>query len=90
VVNATPLGLKPGDAAPVELTKFPGAPSVYDMNYTQPATALTGDAARRGLRTATGLSMLVHQGVRSLEIWTGAKAPLAVMSAAAAEALARR
>lgn len=90
VVNATPLGLKPGDPAPVELAKVPGAPSVYDMNYTQPATALTGEAKRRGLRAATGLSMLVHQGVRSLEIWTSAKAPVAVMSAAATAALARR
>lgn len=89
IVNATPLGLKPGDPAPVDVARFAGRPSVYDMNYTQPVTELTRDAAQRGLRAATGLSMLVHQGVRSLEIWTGAKAPADVMSAAAAEALAR-
>jgi len=32
--------------------------------------------------------MLVHQGARSLEIWTGATVPVAVMQAAATAALA--
>lgn len=90
VVNATPLGLKPGDPAAVELSRLPGKPSIYDMNYTQPETALTREAARLGLRAATGLSMLVHQGVRSLEIWTGVHPPADFMSAAAAGALAHR
>ena len=90
IVNATPLGLKPDDPPPVDLTRFPGKPAVYDMNYTHPKTALTLEAARLGLRAASGLSMLVHQGVRSLEIWTGARVPVDVMSAAANAALARR
>lgn len=90
VVNATPLGLKPGDPPPVDLTKFPGRPSVYDMNYTPPDTPLTIAAGALGLRSASGLSMLVHQGVTSLEIWTGARVPVDVMSAAASAALARR
>jgi shikimate dehydrogenase len=90
IVNATPLGLKPGDPPPVDLTKFPGKPAVYDMNYTHAKTALTLEAGRLGLSAASGLSMLVHQGVRSLEIWTGAKVPVDVMSATAKAALARR
>ncbi|HEY5552588.1 MAG TPA: shikimate dehydrogenase, partial [Opitutaceae bacterium] len=90
IVNATPLGLKPGDPPAVDLAKFPGKPSVYDMNYTPPETPLTVAATALGLRAASGLSMLVYQGVRSLEIWTGAKVPVDVMSAAASAALARR
>jgi shikimate dehydrogenase len=90
IVNATPLGLKPDDPPPVDLARFPGEPAVYDMNYSHPNTALTLEATRLGLRAASGLSMLVHQGVRSLEIWTSAKVPVDVMSAAAKAALARR
>lgn len=90
VVNATPLGLKAGDPPAVDLGKLAGKPMVYDMNYNQMETGLTREAARLGLRAATGLSMLVHQGVRSLEIWTGAKAPVEVMNAAAAAALGRK
>jgi len=90
VVNATPLGLRPGDPPAVDIRRLRGTPAVYDMNYAQPETALTREAAQLGLRAATGLSMLVHQGVRSLELWTGAHPPVDVMSAAAAAALARR
>ncbi|HUG10881.1 MAG TPA: shikimate dehydrogenase [Opitutaceae bacterium] len=90
IVNATPLGLKPGDPPPVDLARFPGKPAVYDMNYSHANTALTLEATRLGLRAASGLSMLVHQGVRSLEIWSGAKVPVDVMSAAASAALASR
>jgi shikimate 5-dehydrogenase len=34
--------------------------------------------------------MLVYQGARALEIWTGRQAPVAVMEKAVREALARR
>src|SRR3990167_6770820 len=40
IVNATPLGLKPGAPAPVDLARFPGTPAVYDMNYSHANTAL--------------------------------------------------
>jgi shikimate dehydrogenase len=87
VINATSLGLKLEDAAPIDLEKIPRPACVYDMIYRPPQTALLRRAAALGLATANGLSMLVHQGARSLELWTGATVPVSVMHDAARAAL---
>ncbi len=87
VINATSLGLATADAAPIDLKKIPAPARVYDMIYRPPQTALLRQAAELGLSHANGLSMLIHQGARSLEIWTGATAPVPVMQAAARAAL---
>ncbi|MDI1249015.1 MAG: shikimate dehydrogenase [Lacunisphaera sp.] len=87
VINATSLGLKPEDAAPIDLEEIPRPACVYDMIYRPPQTALLRQAAALGLATANGLSMLVHQGARSLELWTGAAVPVSVMHDAARAAL---
>jgi shikimate dehydrogenase len=88
VINATSSGLKPGEAPPIELRRLPAKITVYDMIYNPRETALLREAAALGLPHANGLSMLVHQGARSLEIWTGAKVPAPVMHSAASAALA--
>jgi shikimate dehydrogenase len=87
VINATSLGLKPDDAAPVDLQRVPAPRCVFDMIYRPVQTALLRDAAQRGIAQANGLGMLVHQGARSLSLWTGATVPVAVMQAAANAAL---
>lgn len=88
VINATSAGLKPGEPAPIALRRLPAGAKVYDMIYNPPQTALLRDAAALGLPHANGLSMLVHQGARALEIWTDAAVPAPVMQAAASAALA--
>jgi shikimate dehydrogenase len=89
VINATSAGMKPGEAAAATLADFPPAAAVYDMIYNPRVTPLLAEATRRGIRNANGLSMLVHQGARALEIWTGVPtARLApIMRAAASKAL---
>jgi shikimate dehydrogenase len=89
VINATSAGLKPGDAAPALLADFPGAAAVYDMIYNPRQTPLLAEAARLGIRGANGLGMLVHQGAKALEIWTGVPAAklAPAMRAAASKAL---
>ncbi|HYC71522.1 MAG TPA: shikimate dehydrogenase [Opitutaceae bacterium] len=87
VVNATSAGLKPDEPAPIALRRLPAGISVFDMIYNPPQTALLRDAAALGLRHANGLAMLVHQGVRALELWTGATVPADVMARAARAAL---
>ena len=87
VINATSLGLAPRDRAPLDLKIIPAPVAVYDMIYRPPQTALLRQAAELGIARANGLSMLVHQGARSLEIWTGATAPLSIMQHAARTAL---
>ncbi len=87
VINATSLGLKTDDPAPLDLRKIPRPACVFDMIYRPPQTALLRQAAALGLPHANGLAMLVHQGARSLEIWTGAPVPVKVMQAAAQASL---
>ena len=87
LLNATSLGLKPGDGSPLDERKFPlrRARCVYDMIYRPAETALLKSAKSAGCRTANGLGMLLHQGARALEIWTGKPAPVAVMRSALVE-----
>jgi shikimate dehydrogenase len=87
VINATSLGLKAADPAPLDLAKIPRPAACYDMIYRPPQTALLRQAAALGVPHANGLSMLIHQGARSLEIWTGATVSVPVMQAAAHHAL---
>ena len=89
VINATSLGLRDADAAPVDLASIPGAAAVYEMIYNPPETRLLRQARALGLPCANGLGMLVHQGAKALEIWTGIPAPRTApaMRAAAAKAL---
>ena len=87
VVNATSLGLKPGDAAPIDVSRLPDGWKVYDMIYNPAETTLLQQAKARGLATANGLSMLVHQGARSLEIWSHETVEAHAMMTAACHAL---
>ncbi|MGA3006619.1 MAG: shikimate dehydrogenase [Opitutaceae bacterium] len=88
MIQATVLGLHPGDSRPFDLRQLPHPAGVYDMTYTAAsATALVAQARDLGLPSADGLAMLVHQGAKSLEVWTGAPAAqTAPIMRAAAEA----
>ena len=83
VINATSLGLQPSARAPIDLRHLTRPACVYDMIYNPPTTALLRQAAQLGRPHANGLSMLVHQGARALELWTGATAPVEIMRGAA-------
>jgi shikimate dehydrogenase len=89
VINATSAGLHRDDPAPVDLAHFPEIAAVYDMIYNPPSTRLLQQARALGLPSANGIGMLVHQGAKALEIWTGVPARDAApaMRAAAAKAL---
>jgi shikimate dehydrogenase len=81
MLNATSLGLKADDELPLERAKFPlrKASAVYDMIYRPAETPLLKAAKAAGCRTANGLGMLLYQGARALELWSGLKAPITVM-----------
>ena len=82
VINATSAGLKADDPPPIELSKVPGQPRVLDIIYNPPETPLLRAAKARGLRAANGLTMLVHQGARALEIWSERPISAAIMRSA--------
>jgi shikimate dehydrogenase len=81
VLNATSVGLKSGDPVPFDGQQFSlrQATAVYDMIYRPAETALLKAAKAAGCRTANGLGMLLYQGAKALELWTGQPAPLEVM-----------
>lgn len=84
LLNATSLGLKPDDLLPLDVAEFPlqRAKTVYDMIYRPAETPLLQAAKAAGCRTANGLGMLLYQGAKALEIWTGQPAPVEIMRAA--------
>ncbi|MCO5316375.1 MAG: shikimate dehydrogenase [Solirubrobacterales bacterium] len=86
IFNSSAAGLDGSDSFR-ELPLDPGciAPGriVVDMVYGERETSLITAARKAGAEVVDGLEILVRQGARSLEIWTGEKPPLEVMRAAA-------
>ena len=90
LVNCTPIGMrhsKEEHDLPISSELIPAGALVFDIIYNPLETRLLAEAKRRGARTLGGLSMLVHQGVASFELWTDVQAPVDVMFEAARKAL---
>ena len=88
VINATSLGMKRTDPRLIPAAILTPDLMVYDMVYRPSVTRLLEDAKNAGARTANGLSLLLHQGALSLEIWLNRPAPLDVMRRALDQAAA--
>jgi shikimate dehydrogenase len=81
LVNCTSVGTVPHvEETPwAQDVPFPSGVTVYDMIYRPAKTALMRQAEAVGGRAIGGLGMLVRQGAKAFEIWTGRTAPLEVM-----------
>ena len=87
VVNSTPLGMPPhSESVPLDLSRL-RVRVVFDMVYYPLETRFLGEARGRGLTAISGLEMLVAQGARQFEIWTGLAAPRGLMEQAVRHAL---
>jgi shikimate dehydrogenase len=71
LVNATTLGMDGQPALTVDLGRLPSRAVVADLVYAPLETPLLRDAKARGLCTADGLGMLLHQAVRGFALWFG-------------------
>ena len=71
VVNTTSLGMHGQPALEIDLSRLPSHAVVADLVYVPLETALLTAARARGLKTADGLGMLLHQAVRGFELWFG-------------------
>ena len=80
IINATPLGLRPGDSSPIDISRINKEHIVCDLIYRE--TPLLRAAAEKGCKTMHGLGMLLWQGVIAFEIWTGIRPPADVMKKA--------
>ena len=71
LVNTTSLGMKGQPELDVDVKLLSGEAIVADLVYVPLETALLQAAKARGLKTADGLGMLLHQAVRGFELWFG-------------------
>ncbi|MTV49366.1 shikimate dehydrogenase [Heliobacillus mobilis] len=83
LINATSLGMVKGgriEPYPIAIEKWlTGRPFIADLVYNPVDTILLKTGRDRGMRGQNGLPMLLYQGVRAFELWTGREAPVEVM-----------
>jgi shikimate dehydrogenase len=71
LVNTTSLGMHGQPALEIDVGLLPSHAVVADLVYVPLETPLLAAARSRGLKTADGLGMLLHQAVRGFELWFG-------------------
>jgi shikimate dehydrogenase len=71
LVNTTSLGMHGQPALEIDVGLLPQNAVVTDLVYVPLETPLLAAARARGLKTADGLGMLLHQAVRGFELWFG-------------------
>lgn len=82
-VNATSLGLRPGDALPLDPAALPPVDAALDLVYARGGETPWVRAMReRGVPAGDGREMLLMQGAAAFRRWWGVEAPLEAMRAA--------
>jgi shikimate dehydrogenase len=71
LVNTTSLGMHGQQALEIGVDMLPSHAVVADLVYVPLETPLLSAARARGLKTADGLGMLLHQAVHGFELWFG-------------------
>jgi shikimate dehydrogenase len=71
LANTTSLGMHGQPALEIDVGRLPPHSVVADLVYVPLQTPLLAAARARGLQTADGLGMLLHQAVRGFELWFG-------------------
>jgi shikimate dehydrogenase len=71
LVNTTSLGMTGQPPLDIDLDPLPRHAVVADLVYAPLHTPLLMAARNRGLATADGIGMLLHQAVRGFQLWFG-------------------
>lgn len=89
LVNTTPLGTigELENETPTTSENLKNLHMVYDLVYNPFETLFMREAKSVDIPTIGGLAMLVAQGMKQFEIWTGLEAPMQIMSRAALQRL---
>ena len=84
LVNTTPLGTKGEtvDQTIATAEQLSGVKLIYDLVYNPAETRLMHEAKQAGVPAMSGLEMLIAQGAKQFEIWTGGSAPIEAMAEA--------
>jgi shikimate dehydrogenase len=73
LANATSLGMAGQPELDINVSDLPPSAVVTDIVYVPLETPLLAAAKKRGMRTADGLGMLLHQAVRGFSLWFGVR-----------------
>jgi len=87
IINTTPVGMHPWAAVSPLSPRELHCRLVMDLIYRPQRTQLLKLAAQKNIATVSGVEMFLAQGIAQWEIWTGQRAPEAVMRAAVLGAL---
>ena len=92
LVNSTPIGMrsKAMGLSPIDedvVKTMNKEAVVYDIVYNPLKTELIKYAKKHDIQTIQGLDMLIYQGAKAFEIWTGKKPDVLKMKIAALEAM---
>lgn len=75
IINSTSVGMYPNvNDSPVNPNMLQNAELVYDVIYNPFETRLLKLGSKFGAKIINGLHMLIYQGLKSFEIWTGEQA----------------
>ncbi len=88
LVNASPVGMKEGDPSIIDKNILHKNLYVYDAVYNR-QTQLIKEARALGLKAASGLGMLLYQGVYAFEFWIKKPAPAKEMEEALRKEIAK-
>lgn len=89
-VQATSLGLRPGDPLPSDPALFPRNCFLFDLVYGPEETPFVRKALELGYRAADGKEMLLRQGVRAFRLWFKREPPLEAMRGALFQVLEKK
>jgi len=89
IINCTSVGMREGDSRLLDGRLLSKGQTVFDIVYNR-ETDLLRDARAAGAKAIDGVMMLVYQGARALQIWTGKEPDIAVMERAVRDGLAER
>ena len=87
LINTTSVGME-SHLCPVSEEIVANAGYVADIIYNPSQTRLLELAQKYEIPHQNGIGMLLYQGVEAFEIWTGQKAPLAIMQESLNKSLA--
>lgn len=79
ILNSTPIGMHPHDGVSPLISRELNCELVMDLINRPEKTQLLRIAERNGIPTVPGIEMFIPQGVAQWELWTGQKAPEALM-----------
>ena len=71
IIQASPVGMKKDEPSLLPKEAFRDGQRVFDLIYMYPETVFLSTAKSAGAQVANGLGMLLHQGAKAFEIWTG-------------------